>query len=453
CYNNMEKVCRVCRTGGRSLVKLFAKRAHKSYPNEPRVSDMLRDCVDWNARADDPFPKLVCKACVQSIRNAFHLKQKYEQSHQYFCELLQKQEDPKVATTTMAEGEDANAYGFKIKMDAVESEEQQEDSCQESQESPQPQPEPEPEPETPKSPLPRMGLNADGALNETKDAPADSQSKLFICDSCGDGFVAKNKLILHQLNHNVNNECPFCQKLFGDRSGLTRHIRIHISERNHACPHCSKAFTEKVFLKRHIQLMHEKRQWKYKCPHCQKSFSRKSNFLYHVNIHFGDRPFLCNACSCMFETDELLELHKGIHQGRKPWQDELEIEMDRAITGSESANTINLADEANALDLGESSASDCGPSPSQTLNSCDICGRKFASRMKLILHLLEHVNRDNNKCPYCEKVFRDRTGLKRHILVHSGEKTFHCPYCSRSFFYKTYLKTHMRLHTNERPYT
>ena len=51
--------------------------------------------------------------------------------------------------------------------------------------------------------------------------------------------------------------CSYCEKSFGKKIDLTRHIMLHTGERPFVCRFCAKGFTRKERLKFHIYARHE----------------------------------------------------------------------------------------------------------------------------------------------------------------------------------------------------
>ncbi|XP_037538156.1 zinc finger protein 239 [Nematolebias whitei] len=83
---------------------------------------------------------------------------------------------------------------------------------------------------------------------------------------------------------------------------------------------------------------------------------------------------------------------------------------------------------------------------------CPDCSRTFATNKELRIHLEEHKMQMQVKCHLCEMEFVSLSSLRRHMTVHTGVKRFTCFVCQRTFNQKGNLKTHMRLHTGEKPY-
>ncbi|XP_062842246.1 zinc finger protein 75A [Trichomycterus rosablanca] len=60
---------------------------------------------------------------------------------------------------------------------------------------------------------------------------------------------------------------------------------------------------------------------------------------------------------------------------------------------------------------------------------------------------------DGTQCVVCGRGFASRGLLKIHLRVHSGERPYHCPYCNKNFRQSSHLNVHVRIHTGEKPYT
>jgi DNA-directed RNA polymerase subunit RPC12/RpoP len=77
--------------------------------------------------------------------------------------------------------------------------------------------------------------------------------------------------------------CPTCQKEFSRKTNLTRHSRIHTSEKRFMCPTCKREFLEKHHLQGHLRIHSGERP--YRCPECERAFAQRSNMLRHFRIH------------------------------------------------------------------------------------------------------------------------------------------------------------------------
>lgn len=76
--------------------------------------------------------------------------------------------------------------------------------------------------------------------------------------------------------------------------------------------------------------------------------------------------------------------------------------------------------------------------------SCYHCGKNFATKRNMTLHLKCH---EKVACSICKKIFLI-SSLKDHFLIHKGKKKFECDKCGQKFPIKAYLKVHMQSHQN-----
>lgn len=89
-----------------------------------------------------------------------------------------------------------------------------------------------------------------------------------------------------------------------------------MNERKYRCYYidCLKYFHNKYNLRRHINSFHLKLK-SYKCPMCGKRVVSKQSLHEHINIHTGDKPYVCSYPNCRktFRQSSRLSLHKLTH--------------------------------------------------------------------------------------------------------------------------------------------
>ena len=97
--------------------------------------------------------------------------------------------------------------------------------------------------------------------------------------------------------------CSKCSKEFTSKSGLSRHMQLHIGQFRFFCDACRKGYNNNTAYKSHMA-KHE--GVKYKCDVCTKSFGRKELLRDHKSVHTGMFRFQCNLW---------LRDHKSVHTG------------------------------------------------------------------------------------------------------------------------------------------
>ncbi|XP_021918204.1 zinc finger protein 420-like [Zootermopsis nevadensis] len=83
---------------------------------------------------------------------------------------------------------------------------------------------------------------------------------------------------------------------------------------------------------------------------------------------------------------------------------------------------------------------------------CHDCGKNFAKKTQLVLHMSAHTGAKPYICSQCGRTFASRINLKKHLFTHTGEKPYLCTRCGISFGRIDTLTKHMRSHTGEKPF-
>ncbi|XP_066254699.1 zinc finger protein ZFP2-like isoform X11 [Euwallacea similis] len=170
--------------------------------------------------------------------------------------------------------------------------------------------------------------------------------KPYVCIVCSKGFSFEKYLVVHQIrNHDattssddVLNQCKTCHKAFKtfevhqcsarkkqfkkpnsflcdtcgqgfiEKSKLLKHIRVHKGDLPFECSWCGKKFPQKDYLRTHERVHTGEKP--YRCSFCGKSFGFHAPYRVHLRTHTGERPYKCDFCDRGFTTNQGLKLHK-----------------------------------------------------------------------------------------------------------------------------------------------
>ena len=92
------------------------------------------------------------------------------------------------------------------------------------------------------------------------------------------------------------------------------------------------------------------------------------------------------------------------------------------------------------------------PGISKKMIRCDLCEKRFSSKIKMLTHRRTHTGLPILQCEFCHKSFAHSSLLLIHRRSHTGEKPFKCKYCDVTFAQKSNLILHHRTHTGEKPF-
>ncbi|XP_030002770.1 oocyte zinc finger protein XlCOF22-like isoform X3 [Sphaeramia orbicularis] len=197
----------------------------------------------------------------------------------------------------------------------------------------------------------------------------------------------------------MKNQCLECGKIFGTKSQLMIHIRIHTGEKPFDCSVCGKKFTQKSNLLSHMKLHTGEKS--FSCFVCGKRFAQNSNLINHVKMHTEQKAFCCSECGKKFAFKSGLIHHMKCHTGEKPF-------------------------------------------------SCSVCQKSFIYERVLRLHMVSHTGEKAFACSECGKKFGLKSNLLRHMKGHTGQKPYSCSVCQKQFRQKSDVQIHMKIHTREK---
>jgi len=148
-----------------------------------------------------------------------------------------------------------------------------------------------------------------------------SNKPQFKCTICNEMFqtVSKRKGHFNSKHREKTIKCLQCPKMFttlGNRNHHMKHIHAFKSIK---CEKCDKRFKAKTSLAKHVKTIHGRIE--YNCTMCPYKANQKSNLNMHVKIvHKQERNWNCKVCSFATYTKQNFVTHMRIHTGEKPFR-------------------------------------------------------------------------------------------------------------------------------------
>ena len=216
------------------------------------------------------------------------------------------------------------------------------------------------------------------------------------CELCHKTFNRKDSLRRHQVTCNGRSakhsilkkpaqsqerfECGECQKTYGLKKHLVRHIKAAHETEEYPCERCLKSFNRKENLKCHQVTC------KLKCPRCEEQFIERADLVEHMKL--CPLPS-CDICKTTFESKTQLRNHGKKHEKK---------------SNKRKATPIPSSSKKRKI----------------SAFTCNICTDNFERRQELFQHHIHaHANLDAWTTQYIEPDFEDEK-LNDIIRTHAS---------------------------------
>ncbi|KAH8284492.1 hypothetical protein KR054_004174, partial [Drosophila jambulina] len=268
-----RKICRVCLGNSGLVVNIFGRTPGHSIS----IAQIVSLVTEHPVSKSDAFPKNICRPCLEDVTKALKIKQTYQQSHKFFCQL---REDSRKAgylldkeSCTLSETQEV--VNIQVKTERIDV-----DLLEKGE--------------------PYFGIE-----------PLNDQVQDDLPD-----FQVNSGFEVYSLEHEDGvDQCPVRNEPIKDDS----------SEGN---PHLSDGevdlFDSKVKSEKTENQSDQEGLSLHKCSHCPKSFYKACHLKVHITLcHTEERPYKCSQCESAFKTPSCLKRHIETHSSRKEYKCDL----------------------------------------------------------------------------------------------------------------------------------
>ncbi|XP_050073984.1 zinc finger protein 835-like [Anopheles maculipalpis] len=295
--------------------------------------------------------------------------------------------------------------------------------------------------------------------------------------------------------------CPQCGKMFRTRVKLLEHKHVHLRQDTTSEDDAEKLQSEQMdkeileFYKRiscelcdttggtpsststlyatvkelnhHMRLVHGQQAGTVKCPLCEKKIRTRPKLLEHKRMHQTPNVLLEEDSGKSGNAGgepgpELTEeqkqtLDREIFDFYKPIICEICEPERAATTGQSESGPVREGQGEVAVAVAVATVAPTAEEEYRSLKQlnqhmrtvhglesgtikCQLCAKKFRSRVKLIEHKEMHQNPERFRCGVCQEVHQN---LEEHMQNKHQEWEFACEECGKRFPFKNRLTAHM----------
>ncbi|KAF7407294.1 hypothetical protein HZH66_001831 [Vespula vulgaris] len=237
---------------------------------------------------------------------------------------------------------------------------------------------------------------------------------LHYCEKCNKGFHKRYLLRRHMKGcQNYRKDpgalltrCRACERIFKDRASLQKHIENHHS--TYTCHLCNETITSKLGIMTHNRVKHMDHP-DLTCDYisCKKLFRTKEDLEAHRKDHkYHISPNVCDFCGDTVENKLKLKMHVlSLHRN------EIGVSCGVCLIPMKDPKDLKKHVE----DVHESVLS--------KPNTCQVCGKQYASKWKAFDHTKKCHGKVFRTCKQCLAVFTNDSDIRDHYEhVHNISK-------------------------------
>lgn len=279
----------------------------------------------------------------------------------------------------------------------------------------------------------------------------ESAAQQWICDYCGDEFTSRNCIMKHMRRQHPDAcmvDCNVCSMPF---NSLVR-LEVHMREKHNIaaatinvqvpCKYCSATFTSKHELDKHKRVQHLlqlEEDHIFKCAQCPALFNSNAVRKMHL-MKRHKRPtrifkelFKCYICAETFKFPASVVSHMESHK----LDGDVKCCYESCTDHFSSSKKMYYHLQKHLRDL-------------DAKQRCDKCKRSY-SEWTFESHRCIINNPQEFMCHYCGKTWATKHLLEVHMNSHTGNKPYKCKYCDMAFT-KCYTRNrHQNTHTGTKP--
>ncbi|XP_076666709.1 uncharacterized protein LOC143368177 isoform X1 [Andrena cerasifolii] len=240
------------------------------------------------------------------------------------------------------------------------------------------------------------------------------QVNLHYCEKCNKGFHKRYLLRRHMKGcQNYRKDpgalltrCRACERIFKDRASLQKHIENHHS--TYTCHLCNETITSKLGIMTHNRVKHmDHPDLTCNFGACRKLFRTKEDLEAHRKDHrYHTNPNVCDFCGDTVENKLKLKMHVlSLHRN--------EIGVSCGVCLIPMKDPKELKSHVEEVHFSVLSRP----------NTCQVCGKQYASKWKAFDHTKKCHGKVFRTCKQCLAVFTEDSAIRDHYeTVHNVPK-------------------------------
>lgn len=232
-------------------------------------------------------------------------------------------------------------------------------------------------------------------------------------------------------------------------------MKLHVGVKPFTCEVCGKVCQTESKLKAH-QASHATDGIKPVCEICERNFSSRSALNKHKKMLHKPKPHICPHCNSGFEERKYMIIHaKRAHDADVPLELQstssvtFDVSNFEAATGSNECKDLYKGNYSIPVETNTVQASSMSNNSVETQKDHNLPNQNDNTSLAKKAQSNSHAVCATIACELCTSTFPSLAYLEQHMAVHVGEKTFTCHVCGMSFNGRLDLNSHMRLHTSE----